>query len=86
MFNLNVGAKGQHRYWQNLDVHKCVTKPALTPGDVMSKAARDLTKALQGKSDWLGEEQKHDLQQLSTIFKEAAEKAKQDSHNPCEPE
>jgi len=29
----------------------------------MSKAAHDLTKALQGKSNLLGKEQKHDLKQ-----------------------
>jgi len=38
-------------------MHKYITQPTLAPGDMMSKTAHDLTKALQGKINWLGEEQ-----------------------------
>ena len=45
----------------------------------MSKAAHDLIKALKEKHNWLGDKQAHDLQQLSSIFKDVASKAKADS-------
>ncbi|KAL7525184.1 hypothetical protein ACHAXR_004198, partial [Thalassiosira sp. AJA248-18] len=59
-------------------MHKHITQPALTQGDVVSKAAHDLIEALKGKNNWLGQEQERDLKQLSSIFKEVAT-AKQNS-------
>ena len=45
-------------------MHKHVTQPESTPGDVVCKAAQDLTKALDRRSNWLGEEQKYNLTPL----------------------
>ena len=53
-------------------MHKHITQPALTEGDAIAKAAHDLTAAIKGRQNWLGDEQKHDLQQLSNIFNEIA--------------
>ena len=45
----------------------------------MSKAAHDLITALRGKQNGLGDEQKHDLQRLSKIFKDVANTQKHNS-------
>ena len=37
-------------------MHKWITQPALTEGDVLAKAAHDLTAALKRKANWLGQE------------------------------
>jgi len=47
----------------------------------VSKAAHDLIKSLEGKQNGLGDEQKHDLQRLSRIFKDVANKKKE--HSPA---
>ena len=65
-------------------MHKYVTQPALTPGDVMSKAAHDLIKALRGKKNWLGDKQQYDLKKLSNIFKDVATKTRLTSPSPAE--
>ena len=45
-------------------MHKHITQPAITAGNVISKAAHDLISALKGKRNDIGEQQQHDLQCL----------------------
>jgi len=66
-------------------MHKHITQPALTQGNVVSKAAHDLIKALQGKQNWLGDEQKHDLKQLSAIFQDVAQRTTPDAPDETKP-
>ena len=61
-------------------MHKYVTHPAMTQEDKVCKAAHDLIKALKGKRNTLGDEQEHDLKNLSEIFQEVA---KQKAHSPA---
>ncbi len=42
-------------------------------GDAITKAARDLSQALWGKSNVLGDKQEYDLKQLSTLLQEVAD-------------
>ncbi len=53
-------------------MHKQITRPALTDGDVLAKAAHDLIAALKRRQNWLGDEQCHDLESLADVFQEAA--------------
>ena len=53
-------------------LHKHITRPPLTDGDVVAKAAHDLSAALGRKQNWLGDEQMRDLKRLSEIFSEIA--------------
>ena len=53
-------------------MHKYITNPALTKEDMVCKAAHDLIKALKGRRNKLGDEQEHDLKELSTIFQQIA--------------
>ena len=53
-------------------MHKYITQPALAKEDMVCKAAQDLIKALKGKQNKLGDEQEHDLRELSTIFQQVA--------------
>ncbi len=53
-------------------MHQHITRLALTNGDAVSKAAIDLIAAIKNKSNWLGDEQKHDLKSLSKIFSKIA--------------
>ena len=51
-------------------MYKYMTQPALTLGDVMYKTSHDLIKVLCGKGNTSSDEQRHDLQYLSTIYKD----------------
>jgi len=69
-----------HRVYNTMQfMHKQITQPALMLGDTRSKAAHDPIKALRDKQNGLGEQHKHNLQQLSSIFKDVAKKQKQNS-------
>lgn len=57
-------------------MHRHLTQPALTPGDVINKAAHDLIQVLKGKHNWAGQEQKQDLKTLSEVFRSMSMKAK----------
>ena len=46
-------------------IHKHITQPAFTPENVVTKAAHNLTSALKGRNNALGDKQKHDLEKLS---------------------
>ncbi len=49
-------------------MHKHITRPALTDGDVLAKAAHDLIAALKRRQNWLGDEQHHNLESLENVF------------------
>jgi len=66
-------------------MRKYVTQPVSTPGDVIYKAAQDLIKALGRKSNWLGDEQKHAIKRLSSIFNEVAQQKQQEWDVPASP-
>ena len=59
-------------------MHKYGTQPALTPVNGMCKAAHNLIWAMQGKINTLGDDQRHDLQCLSAIYKDVAPSEQQD--------
>ncbi len=54
-------------------LHKHITQPALTDGNAITKAARDLSLALRGKRNILGDKQEYNLNQLSTLLQEVAD-------------
>ena len=52
--------------------HKSITGPAVTHGDAIVKAARDLITALKRKPGAKGDEQMRDLKRLGQVFGEVA--------------